>query len=101
MNLPFQGEFAFDAGPNQSRESAWHRERQEAMRALAEKLGLPLEQNVEVRLRDGVILQGRLRVREETLFLDRVDTANIELAIGRATFRHGDLAACVRLDPPS
>ncbi|MBE7501115.1 MAG: hypothetical protein HS113_12560 [Verrucomicrobiales bacterium] len=100
MNPPVQGEFAFDASPGRNRESAWHRERQEAVRTLAEKLGLPLEQLVEVRLLDGVILQGRLRVREETLFLDRVDTANIDLAIGRATFRHGDIKACVRLDPP-
>lgn len=99
MKPPVQGEFAFDASPGQDQESAWHRERQEAVRALAEKLGLPLEQHVEVRLLDGVILQGRLRVREETLFLDRVDTGNLELAIGRATFRHGDIGACVRLDP--
>lgn len=100
MNPPVQGEFAFDAGPGRDRESAWHRDRQEAVRALAEKLGLPLEQQVEVRLSDGVILQGRLRVREDALFLEHVDTANLELAIGRATFRHGEIQACVRLDPP-
>jgi hypothetical protein len=101
MNPSVQGEFDFNADPGHDGASTWRRQRQEAVLALAEKLGLPLEQHVEVRLLDGVILQGRLRVREETLFLDRVDTANLELAVGRATFRHGDIEACVRLDPPS
>ena len=98
MNAPQQGEFDFAAAGRPVGLTAWQEARRQAARAVAEKLGLPLDQNVEVRLSDGVVLQGRLRLREETLFLDHVDTANVELAIGRATFRHSEIEACVRLD---
>lgn len=93
-----QTEFDLGArrGPNGL--SAWQEARKLAARAVAEKLGLPLDQAVEVRLADGVVLRGCLRLREETLFLDQVDTANVELAIDRATFRHSEIEACVRLD---
>jgi len=98
MNVQQQGEFDFAAAGRPAGLTAWQEARRQAARAVAEKLGLPLDQNVEVRLSDGVVLQGRLRLREETLFLEHVDTANVELAIGRATFRHSEIEACVRLD---
>ena len=98
MNGQQQGEFDFAAAGRPVGLTAWQEARRQAARAVAEKLGLPLDQNVEVRLSDGVVLQGRLRLREETLFLEHVDTANVELAIGRATFRHSEIEACVRLD---
>ena len=93
-----QTEFIFTAGSVSGGLTAWQVARRSAARAVAEKLGLPLDQDVEVRLVDGVVLRGRLRLREETLFLEHVDTANVELAIGRATFRHSEIEACVRVD---
>ena len=98
MNAPQQGEFDFAAAGRPVGLTAWQEARRQAAWAVAEKLGLPLDQDVEVRLSDGVVLRGRLRLREETLFLEHVDTANVELAIGRATFRHSEIEACVRLD---
>jgi len=98
MNAPQQGEFDFAAAGRPVGLTAWQEARRQAARAVAEKLGLPLDQNVEARLSDGVVLRGRLRLREETLFLEHVDTANVELAIGRATFRHSEIEACVRIE---
>ena len=98
MNELQQTEFAFAASGRPEGLSAWREARRQAAQAVAEKLGLPLDQDVEVRLTDGVVLRGRLLLREETLFLEHVDTANVELAIGRATFRHSEIEACVRLD---
>lgn len=98
MNELQQTEFDFGASRGQNGLAAWQEARRRATRAVAEKLGLPLDQAVEVRLADGVVLRGCLRLREETLFLDQVDTGNVELAIGRATFRHSEIEACVRLD---
>ena len=93
-----QTEFAFAASGRPEGLSAWREARRQAARAVAEKLGLPLDQDVEVRLADGVVLCGRLLLREETLFLEQVDTANVELVIGRATFRHSEIEACVRIE---
>ena len=98
MNGTQQTEFDFGANAGSGGLTAWQEARRQAARTVAAKLGLPLDQEVEVRLTDGVLLQGKLRLREETLFLDHVDTANVEFAIGRATFRHSDIEACVRLD---
>jgi hypothetical protein len=98
MNRQQQAEFDFAATGRPEGLTAWQEARRQAVRAVAEKLGLPLDQDVEVRLADGVVLRGRLHLGEETLFLDRVDTANVELRIGRATFRHSEIEACVRLD---
>jgi hypothetical protein len=99
MNPPGQPEFNFEGGgADATGLDAWHRQRRAAVQELAEKLGLPLGRRVEVRLIDGVILQGELRLQEETLFLDHVETANIELAVGRTNFRHSEIEACVRLD---
>ena len=77
---------------------SWRAQRRAALHELAEKLGLALGRRVEVRLTDGVILEGELRLQEEALFLDHVDTSNIELAVGRVNFRHSEIEACVTLD---
>lgn len=98
MNEPQQTEFDFRANPGGDGLTAWQQTRRQAARAVAERLGLPLDQQVEVRLTDGVVLRGRLRLGEETLFLEQVDLTNVELAVERATFRHSEIEACVRLD---
>ena len=100
MNPPEQREWTFGEpdGSGPSGLDSWRAQRRAAQHALAEKLGLPLGRRVEVRLIDGVILQGELRLQEEALFLDHVETANIELAVGRTNFRHSEIEACVTLD---
>jgi len=58
---------------------------------------LPLGQQVELRLLDGVILKGRLLLKEELLFPEMQELGNVELAIGRVTFKHSEIESCIRL----
>lgn len=44
--------------------AAWQQQRLQATKQISQKLGLPLGHEVELRLLDGVILRGRLRLRE-------------------------------------
>lgn len=82
---------------NQDGYSAWQRQRKEAAAVLARSLGLPLERNVEVRLKDGIVLQGILRMKEELLFFDAVTDRNLELRVGPVGFRPQDIESCVRI----
>ncbi len=97
MSPQAQAEFNFDAGPGGGL-NAWRDQRRAALRALAQKLGLPLGRRVEVRLVDGVVVEGILALREDTLFPEQTDTANIHLTVGRVDFRHADIEACVCRD---
>ena len=76
----------------------WRQQREDAVRALALELGLPLGRTVEVWLKDGIELHGTLRLRESLLFLDNVQESSLEFEIGRATFRYSDIQSCVRSD---
>lgn len=98
MKEPEQIEFRFATDGAPADEDSWHQQRRQATRQLGEKLGLPLGHRVQVRLTDGVVVEGRLVLPEEILILDSVDTSNLELRVGRTTFRHSDIAACVRMD---
>lgn len=77
---------------------AWEDQCKAASAALGQRIGLPLGHRVEVRLADGVILQGRLDLHDETLFIEQVDVANLELRVGEVNFRRSEIEACVRLD---
>ncbi|MCX6924393.1 MAG: hypothetical protein NT154_14445 [Verrucomicrobia bacterium] len=78
--------------------AAWQRQRLQARSLVSQRLGLPLGHEVEVRLLDGVVLRVTLRLREELLFFEKKDLKNVELAIGRATFRQSEIESCIRLD---
>ncbi len=93
-----QLEFDFDASGSPDGLTAWRAQRRAAVEALAARLGLPLGRRVEVRLADGVILEGELRLHGNALFPDRADTADLELAVGRVNFRHSEIEACVCRD---
>lgn len=97
MSQQAQAEFDFAAGQGDGL-SAWREQRRDALRLLAQKLGLPLGRRVEVRLVDGVVVEGLLALREDTLFPEQTDTTNIHLTIGRVDFRHSDVEACVCRD---
>ncbi len=97
MNRPVQPEFDFAAGHGDGL-IAWREQRRAVLRTLVEKVGLPLGRRVEVRLVDGVVLEGILGLDEDTLFPEQTDTANLRLAIGRVDFRHSDIEACVCRD---
>jgi hypothetical protein len=90
-------DFSGQSLPNDGHD-AWQRQRRQARSLVTQRLGLPLGHQVEVRLLDGVVLRGALRLREELLFFEMEDLRNVELAIGRATFRQSEIDSCVRLD---
>jgi len=90
-------DFSGQSQPNDGH-TAWQRQRQQARSLVSQRLGLPLGHDAEVRLLDGVVLRGTLRLREELLFFELQDLGNVELAIGRATFRQSEVESCVRLD---
>jgi hypothetical protein len=77
--------------------AAWQQQRLQATKQISQALGLPLGHEVELRLRDGVILKGRLRLKEEILFPEMQELGNVELIIGRATFKHSEIESCIRL----
>ena len=68
------------------------------MRQLAIRLGLPIHHRVEVRLKDGVILAGNLRVGEVLLSLETFNRGKLSLAVDGFVFAYSELESCVRLD---
>ena len=76
----------------------WRQQRAQAQAELSTKVGLPLGRQVEVRLYDGVVLRGILKLKEELLFLETLGPGELELMISRATFRQSEIEACVVLD---
>jgi len=83
-------EFGFDGAGQEDGYGAWVRERNEAMTAAARQFGLPLGHQVEVWLKDGTLLKGRLLVREFG--------NSVELMIGRVGFAVNEIESCVRVD---
>ena len=98
MSQDEQGQFNFGAGGSEDGLDRWQADRRRAMRALARKMNLPVDHEVEVWLRGGVLLRGKLRLRDELLFVEEDRIHELELAIDKATFKKGDIESCVRMD---
>jgi hypothetical protein len=93
-----QSEFDFDQpGPGDGLE-IWRQQRERTLHRLARRLGLPLGRQVEVWLKDGVKLRGRLELKESMLLLETVDERNLQLAVDRVAFRYSEVESCVRQD---
>jgi hypothetical protein len=93
-----QTELNFDDPPTPIGDgrSLWHRQREEQQLALAKKLGLPIGQNVEVWLRGGVRLRGRLQFHEEAL-IQSIEDQNSKFAVDGVPFQVRDLESCIRI----
>ncbi|MBM3880568.1 MAG: hydrogenase maturation protease [Verrucomicrobia bacterium] len=91
-------DFTDDAKPKTDGLERWRQDRDRALAATAEKLGLPLGRNVEVWLHDGVRLRGKLELCDLELFTDTLPRSRIGLLIDNVPFTLGDLESCVRLD---
>jgi hypothetical protein len=76
----------------------WHEERQEALRDLARKLGLPLDHPAEVVLQGGIRLRGMLRLGQEELLIEPKRDLRLQLRIDRCTFLPTEIESCIRLD---
>lgn len=93
-----QREFNFDAPASEAGYSGWLTSRQLAARELARRMNLPLGHEVEVWLVGGVRLRGKLRLAEETLFVEEERVRHLELLVDDVPFTYRDLESCVRLD---
>jgi hypothetical protein len=85
-----QIEFGFDGGGHADGYWLWTQGREQEMREMARRLGLPLAHEVEVWLKDGTLLKGRLMLREYR--------SDVELMIGRVGFSVSEIQSCVRVD---
>lgn len=95
-----QGWFAFgDAGGSDaSGLDRWHQERQRALGELALQLGLPLGHCVDLQLRDGTRLHGRLLLADDNLWIEPERDVHRLLRIDRCTFTAAEVEVCVRVD---
>lgn len=85
-----QGELGFQGDRPTDGYRAWMEQRDAEMREKARRLGLPLGHMVEVWLKDGTLLKGRLLLREQG--------NNWELMVGPVGFSVAEIEACVRMD---
>ena len=77
--------------------SLWREQRQEALRRLGIELGFPVGANCEVELKSGLVLRGRLLLREDDFFpVARRDSAM--LRIDNVDFSIAEIASCIRVD---
>ena len=68
-----------------------------AAEALCREIGLPLKQLVEVRLLQGPILRGKLRLESDQLW-PKGDQAPLVFWIGETTFGRAEIESVVRLE---
>jgi hypothetical protein len=76
----------------------WVQEREAVMAALARQLGLPLGHAVEIWLRDGIRLTGKLTLRKDELFMPDSTHPQIVLMVDNIAFTPAEMESCVRLD---
>lgn len=93
-----QGEFNFTAAGTSDGYNQWLAGRQVATQELARRIGLPIGHDVEVWLYGGVRLRGKLRLREEILFLEEDRVRHLELVVDNVSFAYREMESCVRLD---
>lgn len=93
-----QPEFDFNGLPGRSVDgiAVWRKQREEQQLELARKLGLPIGQQVEVWLRDGVRLRGRLQFQEEKL-IEADETLDLRFAVDGTAFTVEEMESCVLL----
>ena len=102
MTADVQGEFDFFApclddererdGLEAWRES-WRRQREN----YARHLGLPLNCEVSITLKNGIDLRGTLALEMEQLLPDGADRGAVRLRIGKVGFLASDILACARV----
>ncbi len=93
-----QSEFNFAAGESERGYTQWVAGRQMAAEELARRIHLPLGHEVEVWLCGGIRLRGKLRLREEQLFIEEERVRHLEFVVDRVTFALREMESCVRLD---
>lgn len=98
MKASTPGELNFESGASAGWQS-WVEGRERSRAELTRELGLPVGRRVEVWLRDGLRLTGRLQLREELLFLPE-NKRGLELMVDGVTFRPNEIESCVAMESP-
>ena len=94
----WQGEFNFRKAKSEAGYSKWLAGRQVAARELAVRINLPIGHEVEIWLYGGVRLRGKLRLKEEKLFIEEERVRHLELLVDQVVFTYREMESCVRLD---
>ena len=97
MSKPWQHQFDFEGRSSGGLEK-WHLEQQQQREELARSMGLPLGHSVEVWLKGGVRLRGRLRLAEALLLSASATHTNTRFAVGSVTFAYDEVESCTRTD---
>ena len=93
-----QGELNFGDDATEQGYTKWLAGRKVAAVELARQINLPLGHQVEIWLRGGVRLRGKLCLREERLFIDEKGIQHLELTVDHVRFTYREMESCVRLD---
>ena len=93
-----QGEFSFDDRKSEEGFVKWVTSRRLLAEELARQIHLPLGYRVEVWLYGGIRLRGKLRLKEEVLFIEADRARHLELLVDDVSFVVREMESCVRLD---
>ncbi len=93
-----QIEFSFGQENQPDGHAQWLAVRRIAADELARKMNLPLGHEVEVWLRGDIRLRGRLRLKDELLFVEEDKARHLELVVDHVPFYYREIESCLRLD---
>lgn len=93
-----QSEFSFDATSTHDGYARWLTGRQVKAAELARRIHLPIGHEVEIWLYGGIRLRGKLKVKEEMLFIEEERVRHLELMVDHVPFTYRDMESCVRID---
>lgn len=96
--MDLQGNFDFTQAGEESGYTQWLAAKQIASDALARRMHLPIGHLVEVWLTGEVCLRGKLRLKEQQLFISEDAVRHLELMVDNVEFRAGEIDRCLRLD---
>ena len=96
--MELQSEFNFEAAEAEDGYSQWIVVRHQVAQEVGDKLGLPLGHQVEVWLRGGIRLRGRLQLAQELLLVEDQKIRRLPLVVDGVSFSYGEIESCVRTD---
>lgn len=93
-----QSEFDFNPPGSEAGFNQWVTDRHVLAEELARRIHLPLGHQVEIWLVGGIRLRGKLRLKEELLFIEEERVRHLELVVDNVSFVFREMESCVRLD---
>jgi hypothetical protein len=93
-----QSEFNFVANNSQEGYTRWLAGRRVQTEELARRIHLPIGHQVEIWLYGGIRLRGKLRLKEEMVFIAEDRVRHLELIADQVPFIYRDMESCVRID---